>query len=396
MKIAICTNFVSPYRRPVFRALARQTGADVRVFVSTTMESDRAWSIQGDADEPYTVRRVPGLSRVWTKRSAGTCRFEQRLQRHYPIGLPSALHGFRPDVVVSGELGPRTVAASAYGMMTGTPVVPWAYPPREQANRRGATAGIQRLVLQRSACVIGMGSQARSSLRDLGALDQDIFDAPNAADTPTIEARLASAGHGRAVARIRAEHAGRRLAIVVGRLVPMKGIEALVAAWNRLDPSTRRAWRLVFVGDGVLRTHIESGRCDDSIRITGHVDPGEVPDWYAAADLHVFASLGDPWGLVVNEAMQCGTPTLCSGFAGCCDDLIRHGSNGLRFTPSTQSDRMAGELLAALNRRDLDRLGTAARRDIAASTPERMASCMVSAIQRATAGRVPHPRRISA
>ncbi|MEM1331413.1 MAG: glycosyltransferase family 4 protein [Planctomycetota bacterium] len=396
MKVAVCTNFISPYRRPVFRALAQRTGADVRVFVSTTMESDRDWAVQGDRGEPYTVERVAGVRRAWTKRTDGPCGFRQRLDRHFPLGLPGALRRYGPDVVISGELGPRTIAAKAYGAMTGTPVIPWAYPPRAQASNTGPTASVQRFMLRRSPCIVGMGSQARATLRDLGARDDSIVDAPNSADTQTIAARLGSAEHRAEVRRIRVEQDGRHIAAVVGRLVPMKGIETLVDAWNGLDASIKQTWRLVFVGDGVLRSYIESNRVDDSIHITGHVDPSEVPDWFAAADLHVFASLGDPWGLVVNEAMQCGTPTLCSSLAGCCDDLIRHAANGLRFTPSPRRDHMAAELRAALTRPDLDQLGAAARDDIAGCTPERMAECMASAIERVRDTPGTNPRRISA
>lgn len=379
MRIAICTNFVSPYRRPVFREIAAQTGAEVRVFVSTEMESYRGWAITSHEGEPFTVERVPGFSRSWTKRSSGAAAFEQRLERHYPIGLARVLSGFSPDVVISGELGPRTIAATLYGSITGTPVIPWAYPSRAQAIRSRAAALIQRALIGSAPCVIGMGSQARSVLMDLGATGDQIVEAPNAADTATIESRLTSPAHVEAVSAIRREHAGRRIAVVVGRLVPMKGIEELVDAWNAIEPSIREAWRLVFVGDGPLRPLIEQ-RSDESVRVVGHVEPTEIPDWFAAADLHVFASLGDPWGLVVNEAMQCGTPTLCSTLAGCCDDLVKHGVNGLVFTPGTGTVETVLSLREALVRTDLGRLGSTARNDIESITPATMAGGMTQAV----------------
>ena len=382
MKIAICTNFVSPYRRPVFRELAEQTGAEVRVFVSTEMEADRGWDATSPRDEPFEIRRVTGITREWTKKSGGPHGFEQRLERHYPIGLPQALSAFSPDVVISGELGPRTVAATLYGSFSGTPVIPWAYPSRAQASRSTAAALMQRMLIRNAPCVLGMGSQARSVLADLGARHDRIVDAPNAADTATIESRLRSRELSDAVSEIRAEHDGRRIAVVVGRLVPMKGIEDLLNAWNEIEPSIRDAWRLVLVGDGPLRSLIERS-ADHSIRVIGHVDPAMIPDWFAAADLHVFASLGDPWGLVVNEAMQCGTPTLCSTLAGCCDDLIAPGVNGLTFNPASGHDSMTIALREALSRTDLEWLGSQARSDIRYITPASMALAMATAVDRA-------------
>ncbi len=384
MKIAVCTNFVSPYRRPVFEALAEQAGADVRVLVSTDMEQDRQWSVQHDDREPYQIVRVRGVRRSWTKRTGGAASFDQRLERHYPVGLPLSLRAFRPDVVISGELGPRTIAAQVYGTISRTPVVPWAYPPAAQVNPRGTTALIQRRILHSAPVVIGMGIQARATLQQLGARPGSIVDAPNAADVETIRGRLKSADHLDAVRRIRSQHQGRRIAVVVGRLVPMKGIKQVVDAWRRIDPTTRSKWRLVFVGDGPLRSSLEANTEDDSIVVAGHVEPWQVPDWISAADLHVFGSLGDPWGLVVNEAMQCGTPTLCSTLAGCCDDLIREGENGLLFSPDGDAARMVADLSGALCRDDLPELGAQARRDIHSVTPRGMARRMLTAIQEAT------------
>jgi glycosyltransferase involved in cell wall biosynthesis len=43
---------------------------------------------------------------------------------------------------------------------------------------------------------------------------------------------------------------------------------------------------------------------------------------YRAADVFVFPTLEDVWGLVVNEAMWTGTPVLCSQYAGCAPELL--------------------------------------------------------------------------
>jgi len=58
-------------------------------------------------------------------------------------------------------------------------------------------------------------------------------------------------------------------------------------------------------------------------------------DWFAMASvftsskLLLFPSLWEPWGLVCNEAMQCGTPAIASPAAGAADDLVVSGANGL-------------------------------------------------------------------
>lgn len=381
MRMAICTNFVSPYRRPVFRALAQREGFDVRVFTSVAMERDRGWATEGLGSEPFEVVRSMSLSSTRSAATRGSGAFRQKLERHIPVGLPMDLMKFSPDVILSGEVGPRTAIATVVGRALGVPVVPWTYHAKHQQTMIEGSSRWRGSVLRAAPAVVGMGRQAREILRGF-VHDDLIFDAPNAADVNGITRRLLSAEHGRRVASIRMRHAGKRLAVVVGRLVEMKGIDELMNAWAVVDERTRDRWKLVFVGDGPLRGHIEK-QGFDNVEVIGNVAPEEVTDWMAAADLHVFASLGDPWGLVVNEAMHCGTPTLCSTRAGCCDDLIIDQVTGITFDPAAGQLPFAGALMSAMARDDLARLGRTGREHAAWFTPERMAMGMAQAARAA-------------
>jgi len=55
----------------------------------------------------------------------------------------------------------------------------------------------------------------------------------------------------------------------------------------------------------------------------------DMPAWYAAADLFVFPSEGDIWGLVVNEALSMGVPVICTSRIGAAE-IIRDGENGFK------------------------------------------------------------------
>jgi glycosyltransferase involved in cell wall biosynthesis len=240
---------------------------------------------------------------------------------------------------------------------------------------------MRRFTLRRASAVVGMGSQARRALIELGGDGIPIFDAPNAADVGRLEARLGTVENIDAVKSIRQTHAvNGKLAIIVGRLIPMKGIEILLDAWRAVPPAARREWSLVFVGDGPLRELIETQR-DLGAAVVGHVPPAQLADWYAAADLHVFPSLGDPWGLVVNEAMTCGVPTLCSDLAGCRDDMIRHDVTGFRFDPSASAASVAAAIEHALTHPDLATIGKQGRVHAARFAPARMAKGIAIAVE---------------
>ncbi|MEM7309596.1 MAG: glycosyltransferase family 4 protein [Planctomycetota bacterium] len=375
LRVAFLTNFVSPYRRPVFEDLARTAGWDFRVFVNSESEFDRSWSV--DVSRLQVVR-----SRNWAIRRRlkheVPLPFTQVVTTHVPIGLYGDLRRFRPDVIVSSELGPRTMVASAYARLNRTPLLIWSYHSRKSGLEGGRRDGLRRRLLRGCDAAIGMGVQAREVLRGWGVEDERIFDAPNAADHASLAAAMRSDGFDARVSKKRAIVApGKRVALVVGNLIPRKGIAPLLEAWGQLSAELRDGWRLVFLGDGPLKPLLEAA--GDDVYHAGFVAPEEMAEWYGLADLHVFPTLMDVWGLVVNESMACGVPTLCSVHAGCSDDLIDDGSNGLLFDPTADGGALAG-LERALGHNDLAALGRRSVETAAAFTVERLATSFRTAV----------------
>jgi glycosyltransferase involved in cell wall biosynthesis len=310
--------------------------------------------------------------------------------RHLPIGLFGALCHFRPDVVIGGELGLRSLVALVYARLMGTPLVIWSYHARATVERAGPLRRAwRRWLLARADAVVGMGVQTREVLEALGVPPDRLFDAPNAHDRDTWErarARLDPALHGTS---LRVGLGCRsRIALVVGRLVPAKGITPLLDAWQALPDDLRDEWTLLFVGSGPCRAEIDRARERHSpgaiVRVAS-VQPEEVVDFYAAANLLVFPTLWEPWGLVVNEALACGLPVLCSQLAGCADDLVETGRNGWRFDPRAPDD-FVDALVTALTCDDLREMGESGRRGIEAFGPERMAKGLRDAVDLARRG----------
>ena len=117
----------------------------------------------------------------------------------------------------------------------------------------------------------------------------------------------------------------------MGRLVPEKGVFDLLNAYGKLSAEMRAEVGLVFVGEGTARSEL-GRRANDivpgSIQFAGFVQREQLASYYALADVFVFPSHTDPWGLVVNEAMACGLPVISSEAAGCTADLVEDNRNG--------------------------------------------------------------------
>jgi glycosyltransferase involved in cell wall biosynthesis len=381
VRVALVTNILAPYRVPVFQALARTPGWRLRVFASAASEFDRSWDVRGGGLDVELVRGPALVRRVATR---GRAAAEQRVTLHLPLGLPAALARFAPDVVVSGELGPRTALALSFCALRRVPLAIWSYHSRLSASQAGALRrALWRALLARADAVIGMGAQARAVLRGLGVAEERIFDAPNAHDHEGLAKATAALDREALRAALRAAHGCReRIALVAGRLVPVKGIPQLLAAWDALPRELRGASTLLFVGDGPLAGRLRqegAARARGEIVQLPAVQPEALARHYAAADLLAFPSLGDTWGLVANEAMACGLPVLCSRLAGCADDLVREGENGWLCDPSDPAD-LARALRAALSTPDLSALARRARDTAERFRPELMAAGMRRAV----------------
>jgi len=116
-----------------------------------------------------------------------------------------------------------------------------------------------------------------------------------------------------------------KILLYVGRIALEKNLGILLEASAKVmrkDPSVR----LWLVGDGPYRQAcIEQARAlgiGDRVTFAGFVPRHDVDQYYAAADLFVFSSVTETQGLVVQEAMTYGLPTVALAGGGASDSII--------------------------------------------------------------------------
>jgi glycosyltransferase involved in cell wall biosynthesis len=381
MRVALLTNILTPYRLPVYRDLAGTPGWQLRVLLCAA--DDPSWQrvFEGAYQEgraALDVEIVAGASLRRRVRTHPTQVSEQMATLHVPWGVTS-------------ELGPRTAFAAAYAALHRVPLVIWSYHARSAAAAVGPVRrALRRALLARADAVVGMGRQAREVLRGLGVSETMLFDAPNAHAAESWEARLAALDVDAERLALRASLGAReQIALVAGRLEASKGVLPLLDAWRALPEAAHADWTLLFVGDGPLAPAVEDARraCGaGAIARMPALRPDALAAVYAASDLLVFPSLADPWGLVVNEAMACGLPVLCSRLAGCADDLIAPGQTGWLCDP-TDPTRFRDALAHALTDPARALLGARARDAAKRFGPATLAGGLRRAILHAAARR---------
>jgi glycosyltransferase involved in cell wall biosynthesis len=124
---------------------------------------------------------------------------------------------------------------------------------------------------------------------------------------------------------------GERILVFVGRLVREKGVEVLLEAMPEVLAAHPEA-KLVVAGGG-WRGHLEERAkalgVGGKVAFAGFVPEEELPLLYAVAEVAVYPSLYEPFGIVALEAMAAGVPVVTSD-AGGLREVVRHGETGLQ------------------------------------------------------------------
>ena len=122
--------------------------------------------------------------------------------------------------------------------------------------------------------------------------------------------------------------------LYVGRFAVLKGIDILVGAMGHLGDIMPELRLLLVGGDGpgaastlAVEAQVRELKIQDRVSIVGRIDPSDLPYYYSAADLLVLPSHYESFGLVVLEALACGTPVLATP-VGAVESVIIAGLNG--------------------------------------------------------------------
>lgn len=121
--------------------------------------------------------------------------------------------------------------------------------------------------------------------------------------------------------------------LFVGRLIPVKNLPWLVNIFIR-HPELE----LTIVGFGEQEKELRKMAATSNIHIVGAVNNKDLPAYYQAADVFVLPSKTETWGLVVEEALNNGTPVMLSDMVGCADTMVVGKQTGVTFAVDDEAD----------------------------------------------------------
>jgi len=358
-----------PNRLSLFEYMSERVG-HLRMFISTASEPERLWkSAAGRVD--VVVQKTISVASVW-RHPLG---FRDKHYLRFPIDSYMQLRCFRPDVTLSLELGFRTLMASLFRVMhPKMSLIVWVcMTEHQQKGHRPLRHLLRKLLVRCADAVIANGSSAKRCMLNLGYPEEQIFIAPTVCDLRPFLA----------ISRSTPASGDRRL-VYVGRLVEGKGLLQFLA---RLDEFAHNNPTLDVIFDvygyGPLQDEISvaTHSANLDVRYKGPLLWEDLPRAYASADIFVFPTLSDEWGLVVNEAMASGLPVLGSRYSQAVEDLVDDGSTGWIFAPDNVIE-LDGAIERALQSSNdlLHSMGQRARQAVGRVSPDSGADAILLAI----------------
>lgn len=139
-----------------------------------------------------------------------------------------------------------------------------------------------------------------------------------------------------------------KVVFFVGRMVREKGLQVLIEAAPKIlhyHPRTK----FVIAGGGDRSGHearVAQLGLSYAFYFRGFVPDSELPWHYKTADVAVFPSLHEPFGIVALEAMAAGTPLVVADVGGL-GSIVRHGDNGFKCYPDNP-DSLGSQVLHVL------------------------------------------------
>ncbi|MEN8904550.1 MAG: glycosyltransferase family 4 protein [Clostridiales bacterium] len=140
-----------------------------------------------------------------------------------------------------------------------------------------------------------------------------------------------------------------KIVFFVGRLVNEKGVHVLIDAIPKVLHYYENV-KFIIAGKGPefdnLKNKVKWNKVEEKVMFTGYVDDHELNKMFKCADISVFPSLYEPFGIVALEGIVAGTTLVISDTGGL-GDIIDHGYDGMK-SYTGNSNSFADSILSIL------------------------------------------------
>jgi glycosyltransferase involved in cell wall biosynthesis len=324
IKIAYLSDRLGPYH---FASLnAANNYAEIIVVEFSKFDLTYLWDV---ISEPSKFQRVT-------------------LFKDYPINMQPISEIIRRMRNILDDISPQVVAISGWDetaslialqwcLESKTPTIMMSDSQEHDEPRVWWKEYIKRRIVRLTSAGFVAGTSHYAYLKSLGMVSEMIVKGCDVVDNNYFE---------QGAIKARQDHVSLRKQyslpenyfLVSARFVPKKNILRILMAYsNYLQYAGKIPWKLILLGDGLLKAEITDLRDElglsENVLLPGFIQYNCLPVYYGLAGAFILASTTEQWGLVVNEAMASSLPVIVSNRCGCAPDLVKHGYNGFLFDP---------------------------------------------------------------
>lgn len=146
------------------------------------------------------------------------------------------------------------------------------------------------------------------------------------------------------------------LLLYVGRINERKGIQILLESLLNI----RNPVKLVIIGPVYDKGYFKKvlklidiihSENKHSVKYLGELNQNDIIKWYQKATISITPSLNEPFGIVILEALACGTPVVASKVGGI-PEIVKNGVNGV-LVPPKDPEKLAKSIIYLLENNDL-------------------------------------------
>lgn len=321
-KLIIVTNVLAPYRIPLFNQLNRKI--DVLVLTCNEIEKNRFWEIKNIEFEHHHLSGIKFNYSILSDEP-----------KYVYIKLSILKYAFcKNTIFLIGDASWTSYILAFLLIILGKRYYLWTEHTITSPRRGGLLGRIRKITVNRAQKVFCPGSQTISYLKKIEGRTDGINNLHNTPSEIYYDEKTYS----------RRKKVKNDLKLIyVGQLIERKSIRDIVRL-TKLAQSIGIRCSLDLVGDGELKPFVQMQSSELNIKYLGRLTPEDLCLKYRDYDALVLLSQYEPWGLVVNESLLCGTPCLVSAAVGA-SDLI-DAKNGI-VLPENYDDY---DLIAALEK----------------------------------------------
>lgn len=319
-KIAIVTNMMSYYRLDLFNELMKNTDYSFHfIFSSETENNNRIWEINRNKIKfAYTILKTKSV----IKKSKGIT--ETRI-----INISKAvfkmLKRISPDVIIASEYNTTSVKCFIYSKFHRIKYISWSDGTlNSERFISKPQLFIRKLICRFSDYFIASSTETKEAQIKYGADKNKIYISYLTIDIETFINNL--------------EYFEKKTndiprILFCGYLLKLKGIAKLIDTLKGI----KTGFILDIIGSGEeeqnLRDLVRKYFLEDKVIFHGYKNRDEIVIFYKNADIFVFPSLNDAFGLVLVEALASKLPLIASKYAGGARDTVVENENGYIIDP---------------------------------------------------------------